>query len=823
MVLKPRYKRRIFWTIITAFALAALAVILVPPMITLNYLKPKLESAVIAQTGVPAQINGDIHFSLLGGVLIVAHDVSIPIGTINAAMFSVPMRAVFDMENTALADAIIIYDANLNIDKLEPQLFDQDIIIHSSHIRFMNKEYDIINGTLRNGKFTGLVRLGDHRYEIEFENDVFHIRNRNNKLDAVGQLYSDGSTRGQISLETDDVNGWFGFAQPKIKRTIKLTADFEWDGGRGLAFQNIQSTSFDGDIILYPDGNKDIRLRSDDMNFDFTFLMELNRIKYQTNFDLDFHGDLKFANHDFKHLRFKAIGTGQQIQIANIVADDITLTGGTIDAAGAHNVMITMPVDGMPAMCLFTGNEKKWKCSEFSYGDISGSLSVQNGEFEMFIQSDGPMPANFNRKRFARYGRTGRVNFQFSDIGGTLNITPAAESTTYTFAHNRTLDWMGIKLSFLPDFMLDDVGDFTWFGTQMNFIPKNGKWMLRVGGNEFAIAGTNIKEWFPGLDLRAMNDLPYTISGAYNGGNISNLKINIAGTEFTGTVRRGGITLKTELLNLDAFISQEYIDNYDEMEFLSMSPIMIPFELGATVSLSADRLIYNGNEYGNFAYSLKPDIQTFSITDSARGNLLAEIRRDKNKYYIGAKLNRFKIAGLLLNSDMPLNVRDTNITAEIEMSTWGQIAHDIEYNLTGEMDLSFDGGYIIGLGFDDFYASAENITTLNAKFALANALTGGETHLKKMRVIGIYKNGGFETTAPMKISMPHTDGAGNLHIAGGMMTAELAMVMRGTSPAPTPVELSLGNGGARNYSLSQIMTDFDPGYMRSFVKTHGKF
>lgn len=823
MALKPRYKRRIFWTIITAFAIAALAVILVPPMITLNYLKPKLESAVIEQTGLPAKINGDIHFSLLGGVLIVAHDVQIPMGTINAAMFAVPLRAVFDMENTELSGSIIIYDANLSIEKLEPQMLPQDIEIHSSRIRFMNKEYEIISGTLHNGKFSGLVRLGDHRYEIEFENDVFHIRNRNNKLDAVGQLYSDGSTRGQISLDTDDINGWFGFANPKINRSIQLTANFEWDGGRGLKFQNIRADHFDGDIILYPDGNKDIRLTSDDMDFDFTFLLALNRIKYQTNFDIDFRGKLKFVDNDFSHLRIRAIGTNKQIQITNIVADDITLTGGVIDEDGAHNIMITMPVDGVAAMCLFTGNHKNWKCSEFSHGDLSGSLSVQNGEFEMFVQSDGPMPADFNRERFARYGRTGRVNFQFSDIGGTLDITPAAETATYTFARNRTLDWMGIKLSFLPEFMRDDVGDLTWTDGRMNFIPKNGKWMLHVGGNEFAIAGTNIKEWFPDLDLRALNDLPYTISGAYNGGNISNLKINIAGQEFTGTVRRGGITLKTELLNLDAFMSQSYIDNYDEMEFLSMSPIMIPFELGATVSLSADRVIYNGMEYGDFVYSLKQNIQTFSITDNARGGMLAEIRRDKNRYYIGAKLNRFKIAGLLLNSDMPLNVRDTMITAEIEMSTWGQIAHDIEYNLAGEMDLSFDGGYIIGLGFDDFYASAENITTLNAEFALANALAGGETHLKKMRIIGTYENGNFETTTPMEISMPHTDGAGNLHIANGMMTAELAMIMRGTSPTPAPVELRLEPIGVRNYSLSQIMTDFDPGYMRSFVKTHGKF
>ncbi len=823
MALKPRYKRRIFWAVVSVMGLIAMAVVFIPPMINLNYLKPKITAAVLAQTGINAKIDGDVHFSLLGGVLIVAHDINVPMGNINSAMFSVPLKTIFDTSATELPKQITIYGANLTVENLAPQMYDTDIELHDSIVRFMNKNYEIIQGTLFDGKFNGLIRLDDHRYEIDFENDMYRIRNGNNKLNIEGQLYSDGSTRGQMELETDNINGLFGFSKPKINETVAMTANFEWDGGRGLKFHDIHANSFDGDIDLYPNGNKNIRLTSDDMNFDFSFLLKPNRILYRTNFDLDFHGNLKFAGQNFEHLRLKAIATNKTFQITNLIADDIIVTGGVIDENGAHNLMISMPYVDTTATCLFSGTTSNWKCSEFSYKDMTGSMSVSNDNFEIFVQSNGPMPTNFNREHFAKFGRTGRVNFQFSDIGGAMEITANATTPSYTFARGKTLDWIGIKIPFLPKFMTDAVGNFTWNGSTMNFIPNDGEWMLRIDGDEFAIAGTNSKEWLPNLDLRSVNKMPYTISGAYKDGNISNLKIGIAGQEFSGTASRGAITLHTPLLNLDAFINQEYLDNYSEMEFLSMSPIMIPFGIDLNVSISADKLIYNGNEFSNFIYLLKPNQQTFSITDSARGNLLAIISRNKNKYEISAQVSKFKTYGTLLNSNMPLNIRDTMVTGEIDMTTSGQIAHDITYNLAGTMDLSFDGGYLIGLGFDDFYASAENITTLNAEYALADAFAGGETQIKKMRIIGEYQNGNFETTQPLELQVRHVDAIGTLTITDGFMQADLRMLMRGTSPVPAPVSLAISPDNTRKYSLSQIMTDFDPGFMRSFVKTHNKF
>lgn len=55
------------------------------------------------------------------------------------------------------------------------------------------------------------------------------------------------------------------------------------------------------------------------------------------------------------------------------------------------------------------------------------------------------------------------------------------------------------------------------------------------------------------------------------------------------------------------------------------------------------------------------------------------------------------------------------------------------------------------------------------------------------------------------------------------MRAQLQLTLRGTSPVPQPIELIIAPDGTRAYSLSEIMTNFDPTYMRDFVRTHDKF
>ena len=783
-----------------------------------------VEKSIYEQTNVPTKLNGNIHFSLIGGATIVAHDVNIPDAKIGSVMFSIPFHSILDIKNAKLNDAVVIYDADITVEKLQPASFNHDIEIYNSYITFMGRKFYIVRADFTDGKFHGTIRTKDHKYDVEFIGDTFNIKNKNNDLEITGQMYSDGSLRGQISLTTNNINEWFGFSEPKISQTISLTMNFEWNGGDGYKFTNIESDHFSGNIEIFPNGDKDIQLVSNDIDFDFSFLANPNRLINKTNLNLDLYGNLKFFDHTFKHIRVIATGTKSTLQIGTIVADDIAISGGSITSTGAHNIMIAMPINGIAATCIFSGTPSDWQCNKFTYGDLHGSVSVSDKTYNMIVTSDKKMPnIKDAEQQLQKLGEYGTVKFKFTDLGGIYKKTKNGPSISYDFAQNKTLQWLKITPTFLPKFMLSDAGNFSWSDGMMTFVPHNKQWRLSIQDNYFVLSGTSFKKAFSEIDLRFINDSKYTISGFYDADKISNLNISFSGNKLTGSASGKNITLHTDAFSLDKIINQSFVQDYEAQEFLTNDPIMTLFKIPFNISLSANSLIYNGSEYKNFVYSLKPNTQIFSITDNARGNILATIEQTTGKYDIFIQLNQFALNGNLLSNQMPLNIRDSKITGEISLSTSGKIAHDIYYNMTGELDLIFSDGYIQGLSIDNFYASANQITIFNAEYALANTLGGGETRLKQMHIVGTYDQGNFITTSPLEISMRHSNAVGGLAITNGQMTAELDLTLRGTGPTPTTIELGILPDGGRSYSLSEIIQNLDLGFMRAFIETHKSF
>ncbi len=824
MAFKPRTRRILLWTTILTLASIAVAIVAIPPLVTLNKLKPKLEAAIVEQTGIPARITGNINFSLLGRATIVAHNLEIPNGTVDTAIFSIPLRYMFNISTAPMPGRITIYGAKITAQNLAPMNIKNTLEIHDSTVSFLGKDYTIIDGTLDGARFNGRVRTNQHKYEIDFAGDDFYIANRTNELVIIGRMTVSGGARGTMSFNTRDINRLFEFQAPKIDRPVSATLKFEWDGKYGFRFTDIRGDDFTGRITLYPNGARYIELQSDNLSFDFSFLLNPSDIFYDTRYNLDLNGNLTFAGRKFKHLRVAARGTESQVKIDKIIAGNTTLSGGTINADGAHNVMITTPMAGKNATCLFSGTAQNWQCAAFSYDGMTGKLFVTGDQFNLSVKSAAPMPtADFIRTHIKQLGRRGVIDFSFSDAAGKMEIGPRDTKTQFTFATNRTLSWMNMDWYFLPSFMRAASGDFTWDGNIVTFRPSAGGWMLSADGNAFVISGDSLKQWLPNLDLRSVRDSGYIISGRQNSHAISDLRIKIADHEFTGSVSGDAITLKTQMLNLDTFASQEFMDNIDEMEFLADAPLMVPFGINAKISLSADRMIYNGDEFTNFVYSLKPNQQTYSITDDARGSVLATIEKNKTAYNIFLQLNRFVTHGQILDASMPLNVRDATATAEINMKTHGQIAHDLKHNLSGDIDMTLTGGTIIGIGIDEFYATASNITTLNAEFALARALDGGDAALKKMHITGNYNAGDFKTTSPVELSLRHVDATGSIEIADGQMYAAFDLTMRGTSPAPKPIALRIMPDNTRRYSLSEIMMNFDAGFLREFISSHNRF
>lgn len=794
-------------------------------MITLNNLKEKIENVILTQTGIPAKIHGNINFSLMGRTMIVAHNISVPNGVISSVEFDFPLLDIFDIKNADINSDIYINGASLHVEKILPFNINKNIVVNDSKVKFLNKEYQIIHADMSKNSVDAFVRTDQHKYEIKSIGNKFVIKNKNNDLVLTGELSRNGTATGHISIIAQNVNKWFEFEIPKIYGQFPITADISWNGGYGIKFDNIVAQNVRGSIEYKDDGYKIINLKSYDANYDMSFFMENPEILRNASFNLDFYGKLKFLDNTFKHLKIITYGEQDKIIIEKIIADDTYIEGGTIDKDGAHDVNVAGPLSGLNTKCLFNGTPKNWSCKKFSHGaNITSNFSVNNGVIDADVYSTAIYA---DMKPFVvtirKLAPRGNVRFYYPDMDGTLYLEKDSYVVDYTRLEDRTLNQAKVNLKFLPDFMKDEPGDFVWVNGVMIFTPNSKQWLLSKSTDFFMLRGVNFKQLTRKVDLQSLNDLPYILSGNYKNGTISDFTVEIANHKLSGILSGKSITLKTDVLDADLFANQSFIKRFEELSFFTPHPLLLPFETDVNIALSANKLIYNSTEYKNFVYSLYKNKQTFSISDSDRGNLLATINKNNIKYAINIQLNKFEFDKKILSDYMPLNISNTSVTAEIKLNTSGLIAHDIINNLNGTFDASFDGGILYGLGFDKFYASAPTLTKLSGDNALYNALTFGETKLKKMHIIGTYEKGDVKTTQPLMLSMSHVDATGLLEITNNEMFAQLQMILRGTSAGPEPIELTIYPNDTRDFSLSEIMLHFDPEYMREFVKTHNKF
>ncbi len=825
MAIKPHHKHRIIWAILIFIAVIFIGLLILPACINLNKMRDRLQEAIYTQTGVVTDIKGDITFGIFGHLTLVAHEVDTLHGHTRKLAVKIPFSGLFDPFNTDLNGEITATGADITLTTLETLNLKYDMIVHDSVIRFMNKDYYIIDGVFKGGTFNGLVRTGQHKYDIRFNAKEFTIKNKNVDLNIHGELYPSGAASGTLEISTTKINSWFEFDEPKLTRRVTLSTNFWWDGGYGFRFFDMTANSVHGNIDLDPTGWTTINLFSDDTDFDFSFLAHPTSLLKDTRMNVDFSGNLKFENRDLNHVKLDIVGTEQYIQVNKVVADETTFTGGTVDKNGAHEVMIKTIIDGTPVQCMFSGTLDKWECQKFKYGILSGTIKSDKKSVTATISSNSSITLAELGDYTSRLGNKNlNIKFKFANMGGRLISDKRGTSIQYDYVYGQNLRWANPHIKLLPEFMMQDVGNIIWTNKTMSFIPNSNEWSLTLQDNFFYLTGDSIKKWFPKFDLRAVNDFAYVASGFYNDkGDISDLTVKIGGHVFTGSSNAKSITLHTDNLTLDTFLNKNFFDHYEEMEFLANAPILIPFDFNRNIYISADTLSYDQYTYKNFVYALKSGTQTFSITDSSRGNLLATIIREHSDYDIFLQLNRFVINGELLTKSFPLNISDTMITAEMQLHTSGHIAHDIWYNMAGDMDLTFEGGYLDGIGLDEFYANATNLSRLNVEDYIIRALESGDTRIKNMRVIGKYEHGNFETTTPFTISVRHADIIGALNITDNLMTSQLSISMRATAPDPVTVSVAIAPNNSRSYSLGEITQYFDPPFMREFIKTHDKF
>jgi len=856
--MKARTKRKLFWTFVALGLSVAAAAIAVPPFISLDRMAPAIEREVKRQTGIAIKINGPIRLSLLGRTAIGARDVQIPAynGSVEAVSFSIPFRSILNINPAAISGTVVLDNPRLTIHSLSPPSIPGRIVFNNGSITFKDKTYKNINGVFRNNTFSGTIRTDEHKYTFKTDGNYFIITNPNVRLNMRGLLAKDASgnitATGSMSLETSNANRFFEFDVPKISGRVRFKSDFEWSIDNIMRFHNITGETRSGDFtgeISVTGGRKKINLVANNIDMDLSFLQKNPAFLLDSDIRFAGNGRFKIADRGFDNIRLSSVADNETITIRGLSAsgDGMSVSArGRVRDMAAEDLEVVLQNASASKHCVLSGNRAAWSCSRWNYRSAefsaSGAVTVGADSFDLEFNSENYDPtgmaigAQFSALRSILGRDKGTVRFRLADgLHGSAEFDNGNFSIAYQGHKNTTLGALPASMSGLPPLpaaFLNATGEMQSLRMadgNLSLSFKAPAWELSIDADgNFGWIGnlaTLVRAYRPAADLQFLNpNSPVAVRGKFESPFISDLEISTIGGTFAGKFNGRSFDLHGELLDLDALISRNYIENYDSVKFVSAEPLTFPFMLNMSLALTADRVRFDGETYERFVYSLTPERQRMSVADSARGSLLMSMdRRGANSYNLLVQANNFEIRGPVLPLSSRLNIADTTLTARAALSTNGFTANDFWRNMAGEIDMSFEGGILMGFDFDRFYDNAANVTRMNAEFVLGNALSGGQSQLRSLHIAGHYENGNFTTTMPLSASTRHTEYTGDLQVRRGAPAAQLRILLRGTSPAPSPMSVSITHGGAREYSLGEIMRTFDPDFMREFTRMHPRF
>lgn len=859
--MKPSQRYRIFWISAVVMAMVALAYLIVPPLILLNRFRSDFESAMSNIAGAPVTIGGDIRLSLLGYPMLAARYVRFNGMEIESVRFRISWGSIFNLKNAEIISGVKVHGMRASIGALSIPKFGRKIIISDSIISYAGKDYDIIAGALDNGRLSARVRTNQHKYNLEFQDGRFLITNPNERLTILGKMLTDDkgvvSASGNLSVEPDDLNEWFDFQYPTVKGTTMLTMDFDWDGKGYLGFSKIFGTAggatFTGHVKLWHAGGKQvkkfIRMQIDNADMDLSFIEGNPSFLHNSEFDIVANGNIRTSVPEIKNIRNLSVKmtskNDSEMDFHSFKADGDAMSitmAGKISGGRANNLDIAFYQRSpeQSVRCLISGNRENWKCDRWSVAGKEmaafGTLAVTPDKFQMTFNSDNYKPDAGSLDALKKYVgvKDGSVDFKIGKMAGRAEISSGKKRVDYT-EKDVMLGSLPVDLP-LPKSMTGINGNIAANikNDKMYFVFKTPEWQFSVDEDDgFGISHKSARKLLSLLTEKPelpfiRPDVPVMLAGKYHRSIISDLNIIIGesadgtATMIAGMKNNESISLKTEYLNLDALLDQKWFGNFIDNQYLSADPLLAPFGFGANVAITADVIKVNGAAYKGFVYSLDSAGQQMSISDSENGGMLLSISKNRSAYKYLVQMNKFFVAGKAFGGIAPVDIEGTTVTAEAEIDTFGLTAYDIRRNMTGMIDASFDGGILTGLGTDKFYDNVNSYGRLDTENALRAALDGGRTEIKEMQISGEYNGGDFRTVKPFLLAARHTDVTGNLSIKSGVPAIRANIVLRGTSPIPKPVTLTVNSDG-RDYSLSEIMANIDLDYLREFVRTHKKF
>lgn len=820
--MKPRYKRRLILIFLSFISIIFLCVILIPPYINLNYIKPYLERNLTNTLNQDVIIDGDIHFTLIGHFALTAKNVYVSSGKIDNIKIRFSYLDIFNIKKANYKGYLYIDKANLQINNLSNTTFKNPIKITNSILNYNKQNIHINEIDLRNGNLNGTISIKNNKYNVNYNNNLLYFYDQNLKI--TGKI-ENKKLIGNIKLVTDNIKQYLNI--PFYNQLFDLKSELYVDKD-SIKLINIQDKNINGNIEI-DKKTQNINLEMNNININLQEILNSDLIsKKNTYLKLKMNGQIKLNNFDFQNMNIdvytKSNITPAIIYINNIKTDMFEIDKGIIQKNFIKGLNITKIKDNTKFSCNFTGTFDDFKCNPLIIDDMTGNLEVNQNKFKAKIISNKDYNSKLNdiidKIKANKY--SGEIDFTFNDISGILKINSNTEQANYKFAKNKDLNWLAKNFTFLPKTMCKEKGDFVFNNNNFTFTPYSKSFVLIINNNEFQITGNNFKQLFPNIDLQFLKDKEYTLTGNFNEDNIDNLKVEISNHIFYGTINKNYINLTTNVLDLNTFVNKNFIQNFDELQFLIKEPLLTLFDLNKSISFSANSVIYDKNIFNQFVYSIKENSNTISVTDNTNGNILLNINKYKNIYEINIKLNNFYLKDNLLDKKNHFNIIDTYISGDINLKTFGLISYDIRNNLSGNANLILNKGFITNLNIDNFYRNIDNITKSNIEMVLSNLFDNGNTFIKNLKIIGNYDKGIFKTISPFELSIRHGSIFGDISI-NKILSGNIDILLRGISPDSTPITLNINNLGKYSFSTEELIKNLDLDFLQEFIKTHKQF
>ncbi|MDR2685902.1 MAG: hypothetical protein LBB23_03985 [Rickettsiales bacterium] len=820
--MKRSVRARAIWFPSIVVAVAAVAALLFPAFSDFSYIKAGMANALSARSGAEVSINGSVKIALLPRPVLRAHEV-------------VAKTTDYQISANALQFPISIE----NILAPAAAAVPSEITIRGGTLLTNDRKFTEINGraTLAGKSFSGSFEHAGRKFIASISDGAAKIENPNLALRAEFKFDAngcEGTFKGSFQNLETFLNEW-GYSFSEVaKRPWAITTEFNLDRA-GLNLKNMTLASADtilsGRATFPKNDVQTLDLVMADGNLGILEIPDL------TDKNINIIGSGKFDFRGRTAKKFDISMAGGILKRADILGDDWNIhASGSFKGGKAENLDLSLfekdgrAIAGISApasvRCILTTSGENWECSSLSISgesfSMSGAAEMQGGQMNLKLDRINGMEINdIIKSATDRFQNDIKITFP----GGQFGIGNSSKTYANDKAKLKDIPFKSSITDLIPPALVQKIkgkisaesrSGFESFAfdsdnLKIAITDNNGAIQFAASGRDFAGIFGDV---FPGAGGKFLKpDLPFDISGNFSGGDFDDIKINIAGQEFTGRGADGRISLNGKTLNIDDLKSPDWNINFEQLQFVSQDPMLSMFRITPDFSLATARVISGGATYQDLAYSKIGTAQKASLTDGSTGVGVWEItRRGGSEYEINVKISGFKIPGLFAN--LPgLNVEGATLTAEAWLTTMGLTANDVRQNLAGSAELNFDGGKVVGIDTRRVFAAP--ISHGNAFDVVSSAFAkDASMPIRTLNVPLRISGGSALSSAPMNIRSDTSNISGFIKSDSEGTAAKLSVVFKNGAAEPRPLEVRVAPSGA-SFDREELFRSVDPDYIKS--------